>query len=65
MLLPFHYNLRSLFVRRSTTLLTIFSTGATVAVLAGVMSLQQGFATMFVERGREDLAPRFLDSRLR
>ena len=26
MLLPFHYNLRSLFVRRSTTLLTIFST---------------------------------------
>jgi putative ABC transport system permease protein len=55
-LLPFHYNLRSLFVRKSTTMLTICSTGATVAVLAGVLSLQQGFSTMFVERGREDLA---------
>jgi putative ABC transport system permease protein len=55
-LLPFQYNLRSLFVRKSTTMLTICSTGATVAVLAGVLSLQQGFATTFVERGREDLA---------
>jgi hypothetical protein len=33
-LLPFQYNLRSMFVRKSTTLLTICSTGATVAVLA-------------------------------
>jgi len=55
-LLPFQYNVRSLFVRKSTALLTVFSTGATVAVLAGVLALQQGFATMFVERGRTDLA---------
>lgn len=55
-LLPFQYNVRSLFVRKSTTMLTILSTSATVAVLAGVLSLQQGFATMFVEQGRTDLA---------
>ncbi len=55
-LLPFQYNVRSLFVRKSTTMLTILSTAATVAVLAGVLSLQQGFATMFVEQGRTDLA---------
>ncbi|MHC4899040.1 MAG: ABC transporter permease, partial [Planctomycetota bacterium] len=34
----------------------VFGIGATVAVLAGMLSLQQGFATMFAERGREDLA---------
>ncbi len=53
---PFSYNTRSLLARKSTTLLTVFSIGATVAVLAGMLSLQQGFATMFAERGREDLA---------
>ncbi len=53
---PFSYNIRSLFTRKSTTLLTVFSIGATVAVLAGMLSLQQGFTTMFAERGREDLA---------
>ncbi len=55
-LVPLSYNLRSLFVRKSSTLLTLFSIAATVAVLAGLLSLQQGFATMFAERGREDLA---------
>ena len=55
-LVPFRYNLRSLFVRRSSTLLTVCAIGATVAVLAGMLSLQQGFATLFQERGREDLA---------
>ena len=55
-MLPLNYNLRSLFVRKSITLLTILSTGATVAVLAGVLSLQQGFATMFTADGRDDLA---------
>jgi len=55
-LVPLNYTIRSLFTRRSTTILTICSMGATVAVLAGVLSLQQGFATMFVERGRTDLA---------
>ena len=55
-LVPLSYNLRSLFVRKSSTLLTLFSIAATVVVLAGLLSLQQGFATMFAERGREDLA---------
>lgn len=55
-LVPFRYNLRSLFVRKSSTLLTVCAIGATVAVLAGMLSLQQGFATLFQERGRTDLA---------
>jgi len=53
--IPIHYNLRSLFVRRSSTLLTVLGIGATVAVLAGVLALQQGFATLFAEAGRDDL----------
>lgn len=55
-LVPFQYNLRSLLVRSDNTWLCIFSIAATVAVLAGILSLQQGFATMFQERGREDMA---------
>ena len=55
-LVPLQYNLRSLIVRAGNTWLTVFSVAATVAVLAGVLSLQQGFATVFAERGREDLA---------
>ncbi len=54
-LVPFSYNLRSLFVRKSATLLTIISVGATVAVIAGVLALQQGFVTLFSEGGRTDL----------
>lgn len=53
---PFEYNVRSLFVRRSSTLLTIIGIGATVAVLAGVLALQQGFARLFSETGRDDVA---------
>jgi putative ABC transport system permease protein len=55
-LVPLRYNLRSLFVRSSSTFLTICAIGATVAVLAGMLSLQQGFVTLFEERGRDDLA---------
>lgn len=55
-LVPIRYNLRSLFVRGSSTVLTVFAVGATIAVLAGMLSLQQGFATLFQERGRTDLA---------
>jgi putative ABC transport system permease protein len=55
-LVPFRYNLRSLFVRSSSTFLTVCAIAATVAVLAGMLSLQQGFATLFTERGRDDLA---------
>lgn len=52
---PLSYNLRSLLVRRSATLLTVLGIGATVAVLAGVLALQQGFATLFEENGRDDV----------
>ena len=40
-LVPLRYNLRSLFVRSSATALTVCAIGATVAVLAGMLSLQQ------------------------
>jgi putative ABC transport system permease protein len=56
MLVPFSYNLRSLWVRRTSTLLTVVGIGATVAVLAGILALQQGFASLFGESGREDVA---------
>lgn len=56
MLVPFTYNFRSLFVRRSATLLTVLGIGATVAVVAGVLALQQGFSGLYAEAGREDLA---------
>lgn len=56
MMLPLSYNLRSLFVRRASTLLTVVGIGATVAVLAGVLALQQGFETLFSAAGRTDLA---------
>jgi putative ABC transport system permease protein len=55
MLVPLTYNLRSLWVRRSATLLTVVGIGATVAIVAGVLALQQGFKTMFTAGGREDL----------
>lgn len=56
MLVPLNYNLRSLWVRRSATLLTILGIGATVAIVAGILALQQGFQTMFTAGGRDDLA---------
>lgn len=54
-LVPLNYNLRSLWVRWSATLLTVSGIGATVAVLAGVLALQQGFRTLFTESGRDDI----------
>jgi putative ABC transport system permease protein len=54
-LVPIAYNWRSLWVRRGSTLLTVVSIGATVAVIAAVLALQQGFSTLFTERGRTDL----------
>ena len=50
------YHLRSLFVRRSSTLLTVLGIAATVATLAGVLALQQGFQSLFVQGGRDDVA---------
>ena len=34
----------------------MFAIGATVAVVAGILALQQGFALLYTEGGREDLA---------
>ena len=56
MLVPLSYNLRSLLVRKSATLLTVFGIGATVAIVSGVIALQQGFASMFMSGGRDDVA---------
>lgn len=55
-LVPLSYNLRSLFVRRAATLLTLLGIGATVATVSGVLALQQGFASLYAESGREDVA---------
>lgn len=55
-LVPLQYSFRSLFVRSTSTLLTALAIGATVAVFAGMLSFGEGFAGMFQERGRTDLA---------
>lgn len=55
-LVPLSYNLRSLVVRRGPTLLTVLGIAATVATVAGVLALQQGFRTLYAENGRDDLA---------
>jgi len=55
MLVPLTYNLRSLWVRRASTLLTVLGLGATVAIVSAVLALQQGFQGMFTAGGREDL----------
>jgi len=55
-LVPLTYNLRSLLVRRGPTILTILGIAATVATVAGVLALQQGFASLYAETGRADLA---------
>ena len=56
MLIPLTYNLRSLAVRKSATLLTVLGIGSTVAIVSGVMALQQGFSSMFTAGGRDDVA---------
>jgi len=55
MLVPLSYNLRSLWVRKSSTLLTVLGLGATVAIVSAVLALQQGFQGMFTAGGRDDL----------
>jgi putative ABC transport system permease protein len=54
-LVPLSYNVRSLLVRRSATFLTVLGIGATVAVVSGVLALQQGFRTLFTETGSDDV----------
>lgn len=54
-IVPLSYNYRSLIARSGNTWLTVLSIAATVAVLAGVLSLQQGFESMFASGGRDDM----------
>lgn len=51
---PLAYTTRSLLERRASTALTVVAMGSTVAVLAGVLALQQGFQTLFTQSGRDD-----------
>ena len=55
-LVPLAYNARSLWQRRGATLLAVLSIGATVAVLSGMLCLQQGFTSVQTQGGRKDLA---------
>ncbi|MCR9247209.1 MAG: ABC transporter permease [bacterium] len=54
-LVPLSYNYRSLIARSGNTWLTVLSIAATVAVLAGVLSLKAGFEEMFTGKGRDDM----------
>src|SRR5215470_10915532 len=55
MLVPFSYNFRSLFVRRSATFLTVLGIGATVTVLTGFLALRAGFRAIYTQGGRSDV----------
>jgi ABC-type lipoprotein release transport system permease subunit len=51
---PLRYHFRSLFVRRTATLLTVIAIGFTVFILVLVLSLAKGFELSLAEAGRED-----------
>jgi len=54
MRVPIHYNVRSLFYRKSATAMTVLAIGLTVAVLIILLSVQQGFQTSVAGTGRAD-----------
>lgn len=51
MFIPFKYNIRNLFVRRTATLLTAFGIAVSVAVFVSVMALVEGMDETFVTTG--------------
>lgn len=51
---PVRYHVRSLFVRRSATALTVVAIAFTVFILVLVLSLAKGFEVSLAESGRED-----------
>ena len=51
MLVPIKYNVRNLLVRRTSTLLTVFGIGVSVAVFVAVMALVEGIRQTFVATG--------------
>jgi len=56
MALPIRYSLRNLTVRRSAAALTALGIAMTVAVFAGVLSLNAGFEQLYEPRGDTGLA---------
>lgn len=53
MAIPFRYNLRSIFYRKRSTILTLIAVGLTVAVLVIVLALYQGFRITMADSGFE------------
>jgi putative ABC transport system permease protein len=51
MFVPIKYNVRNLLVRRTSTLLTVFGIGVSVAVFVSVMALVEGIRETFVTTG--------------
>jgi putative ABC transport system permease protein len=51
MFVPVKYNIRNLTVRRTSTLLTIFGIGVSVAVFVSVMALVEGIRQTFIATG--------------
>jgi len=51
---PVRYHLRSLFVRRTATALTVLAVGFSVAILVLVLALARGFELSLAETGRPD-----------
>ena len=51
MAIPLKYNLRNLFVRRVTTLMTVFTIALVVAVFIAIMSLANGLSSALVSTG--------------
>ena len=55
MWIPISYALRGLWHRKLSTLLAVFGLGTVVAIIAGVLALQQGFERLYADHGRPDL----------
>ncbi|MFT4647714.1 MAG: putative ABC transport system permease protein [Glaciecola sp.] len=55
MWIPLSYALRGLWQRKLTTLLAVVGLGTVVAIIAGVLALQQGFERLYADSGRADL----------
>jgi putative ABC transport system permease protein len=54
-LVPLRYPVRSLAVRWQSSLFSALGIGLTVAVLAGVLALREGFQTLFTATGSDDV----------
>ena len=55
-MLPIRYSLRNVGVRRGSSVLTMLGVAITVAVFAGVLSLRDGFRSVYEARGADDVS---------